>query len=346
MSLPSEPKKRYLPFVETPRIGTQKRAVAERLGDSLEFETAQVGSVLAEQAARCMNCGIPFCHSGCPLGNFIPEWNRLVSQGLFEAAVERLHATNNFPEFTGRLCPAPCEAACVLAISGDAVSIKQVELSLAERAEQLEADQAAEADAEPPISVAPTSSMRAARRIAIVGSGPAGLACAAELCDLGFDVTVFERDDKPGGLLRYGIPDFKMHKSHLDRRIRKMARDGVRFVCGVDVGSELSAAELLAQYDAIALAVGALESRPLAVPGPSVPTSRETTSSGILCTEGRRMDLPTCRNQPLYLVVTMPSPKPRTSDAAGAALRSRARPRGSGDRSQLPISSGCSRRQK
>lgn len=267
MSLPSEPKKRYLPFVETPRVGTQKRTVAERLGDSLEFETAQVGSVLAEQAARCMNCGIPFCHSGCPLGNFIPEWNRLVSQGLFEAAVERLHATNNFPEFTGRLCPAPCEAACVLAISGDAVSIKQVELSLAERAEQLETDRAASVDAEPPISVAPASSMRAARRVAIVGSGPAGLACAAELCDLGFDVTVFERDDKPGGLLRYGIPDFKMHKSHLNRRITKMARDGVRFVCGVDVGSDISAAELLAQYDAIALAVGALESRPLAVPG-------------------------------------------------------------------------------
>jgi glutamate synthase (NADPH/NADH) small chain len=214
-----------------------------------------------------MNCGIPFCHNGCPLGNFIPEWNRLVSQGLYEAAVERLHATNNFPEFTGRLCPAPCEAACVVAISGEAVSIKQVELSLAERAEQLEAAQSEKADSEPPASSAPLSTMRPRRRVAIVGSGPSGLACAAELCDFGFDVTVFERDDKPGGLLRYGIPDFKMHKSHLDRRIGKMSRDGVRFVCGVDVGADLSAAELLAQYDAIALAVGALEARPLSVPG-------------------------------------------------------------------------------
>jgi glutamate synthase (NADPH/NADH) small chain len=266
--------KKRLPFLETPRVGPLKRKPAERVHDSEEFEEPRQGAELAEQASRCMNCGIPFCHSSCPLGNFIPEWNRLVSQGLYDAAVARLHATTNFPEFTGRLCPAPCEAGCVLSISGEPVTIKQVELALARRIEQAPEDAEEEDVGEPPpsatshrLSSQPPSQVRRRTTVGIVGSGPAGLACADELAGWGFDVTVLERDDRPGGLLRYGIPDFKMHKSVLDQRLSKMARRGVRFECGVDAGVAVSGDDLLARFDFVGLAVGALAARKLDIPG-------------------------------------------------------------------------------
>ncbi len=271
------PPRRSLPFIDVPRVPPNKRKPEERLGDSHEFESPLDGEPLAAQASRCMSCGIPFCHSACPLGNFIPEWNRLVSLGLFDAAIERLHATNNFPEFTGRLCPAPCEAACVLAISGSPVSIKQVELALADRIQNAPARppparELRDAESDPPPSASPPSStVRRLKRVAIIGSGPAGLACASELAGWGYSVTVFERDDKPGGLLRYGIPDFKMHKSILDRRIDAMALMSVQFECNVLVGRDLRGAELVSGFDAVGLAVGALDPRPFDVPGASLP---------------------------------------------------------------------------
>ncbi len=283
-SNPNTPPKRSLPFVDVPRVAMNKRKPEERLQDSLEFESPLEGEPLAAQASRCMSCGIPFCHNACPLGNFIPEWNRLVTLGLHDAAIERLHATNNFPEFTGRLCPAPCEASCVLSISGAPVSIKQVELALANRIQaeppkpRREAHESAAPEpreetstSPPPSAPPPSSTVRRLKRIAVIGSGPAGLACASELASWGYSVTVFERDDRPGGLLRYGIPDFKMAKSILDRRIDQMAVAGVQFQCGVHVGVDLKGSELLAGFEAVGLAVGALDPRPFEIPGSTLP---------------------------------------------------------------------------
>jgi len=202
-----------------------------------------------------MDCGIPFCNNGCPLGNLIPDWNDLVFRDQWREAIDRLHATNNFPEFTGRLCPAPCEAACVVGINQDPVTIKQVEVEIIDRAWS-------EGWIVPEIA-----STKTGKSVAIIGSGPAGLAAAQQLARAGHDVVVFERADRPGGLLRYGIPEFKMEKRHLDRRLAQLQAEGVEFRCGVNVGVDLTGDELKAQFDAIVLAGGATAARDLSIPG-------------------------------------------------------------------------------
>jgi glutamate synthase (NADPH/NADH) small chain len=243
-------------FLTTGRQDIARRPVAERVGDWNEvYDGRSLLPIIAKQAGRCMDCGIPFCHSGCPLGNLIPDWNDLVSEEDWQAASERLHATNNFPEFTGRLCPAPCESACVLAINQPAVTIKNVEVAIADRAW-------AEGYAEP----RPAQRM-SGRSVAVVGSGPAGLACAQQLTRAGHTVTVYERDDRPGGLLRYGIPEFKMEKRHLDRRLEQMRAEGTGFRTGVAVGTAVDAADLTRRFDAVVIAVGAGARRELPVPG-------------------------------------------------------------------------------
>ena len=231
-----------------------KRPAAERVRDWRPIYLRAAPEVVAQQASRCMDCGVAFCHAGCPLGNLIPEWNEFVAREDYLSASERLHATNNFPEFTGWICPAPCEAACVLALNTDPVTIKQVEVSIVERAFEdglLGAQQVAE---------------RSGRRVAVVGSGPAGLAAAQQLTRAGHDVSVFERSDRLGGLLRYGIPDFKMPKSIIDRRLAQMAAEGTSFHVNTDIGRD-DIARLREEYDAIVLAVGALRQRELTYPG-------------------------------------------------------------------------------
>ncbi|GIW12742.1 MAG: dihydropyrimidine dehydrogenase subunit A [Tepidiforma sp.] len=242
-------------FLEYSRETPKRRPVAERVHDWLEVYEEFPIEKLKTQAARCMDCGIPFCHQGCPLGNIIPDWNDLVYRDRWRDAIDRLHATNNFPEFTGRLCPAPCEAACVLGINADPVTIKQVELEIIEYAWQ-----AGWVKPQP-------ATHRTGKSVAIIGSGPAGLACAQQLARAGHEVTVFERDDRIGGLLRYGIPDFKMEKRFLDRRLAQMEAEGVVFRPGVNVGRDIDARELLEQFDAICLAGGATQPRDLQVPG-------------------------------------------------------------------------------
>jgi glutamate synthase (NADPH/NADH) small chain len=223
--------------------------------DWREVYEQQDAAELRRQAGRCMDCGIPFCHQGCPLGNLIPEWNDLTWRDDWADAIDRLHATNNFPEFTGRLCPAPCETACVLGINQPAVTIKQVEVSIIERAF---ADR----------NVAPQPPDRlSGRTVAVVGSGPAGLAVAQQLTRAGHTVAVFERADRIGGLLRYGIPEFKMEKAVLDRRLAQMEAEGTRFRSSVDVGRDLTGKQLRDRYDAVVLAVGSTVARDLAVPG-------------------------------------------------------------------------------
>jgi glutamate synthase (NADPH/NADH) small chain len=242
-------------FMKTARELPRRRPVDVRISDWREVYESFATERSEQQAGRCMDCGIPFCHTGCPLGNLIPEWNDLVYRSDWEAAIERLHATNNFPEFTGRLCPAPCESACVLGINADPVTIKQVEVEIIDRAW-------ASGWVRP---MAPSA--RTGRRVAVVGSGPAGLAAAQQLTRAGHQVTVFERDDAPGGLLRYGIPEFKMEKRHLDRRLEQMADEGTAFECGVSITS----ASQLEGFDAVVLAGGARIARDLPVPGRSLP---------------------------------------------------------------------------
>ena len=242
-------------FLTTPRETPTRRPVELRLMDWREVYEPFAGERLRDQAGRCMDCGIPFCHNGCPLGNLIPEWNDLVWRDDWRAASERLHATNNFPEFTGRLCPAPCETACVLGINADPVTIKQVEVSIIDRAWDSGWVQPQPAE------------MSTGKAIAIVGSGPAGLAAAQQLARAGHTVVVYERADRIGGLLRYGIPEFKMEKAHLDRRLRQMSQEGVKFRPGVEVGVDVTVADLRKRYDAIVLAIGATQWRDLAIPG-------------------------------------------------------------------------------
>jgi glutamate synthase (NADPH/NADH) small chain len=242
-------------FLEFGRETPQRRPISERVHDWLEVYEDFPTESLRAQAARCMDCGIPFCHQGCPLGNIIPDWNDLVYRDKWREAIDRLHATNNFPEFTGRLCPAPCEAACVLGINQDPVTIKQVELSIIERAFN-----EGWIVPEPP-------EVRTGKRVAVIGSGPAGLAAAQQLARAGHDVTVFERDDRIGGLMRYGIPDFKMQKEYLDRRLEQMEAEGVTFRPSVNVGRDIEGRELLEQFDAVCLAGGATHARDLEVPG-------------------------------------------------------------------------------
>ncbi|MCW2497301.1 glutamate synthase subunit beta [Jatrophihabitans sp.] len=243
-------------FLKHPiRVTPTRRPVEVRLHDWKEVYEDFDSRTLMVQASRCMDCGIAFCHGGCPLGNLIPEWNDLVYRDHWREAIDRLHATNNFPEFTGRLCPAPCEAACVLGISQDPVTIKQVEVEIIDRAFDEGWVEAIRPDA------------KTGKKVAVVGSGPAGLAAAQQLTRAGHDVVVFERDDRIGGLLRYGIPEFKMEKRHIDRRLEQMKAEGTVFRAGVNVGVDVTAAELQEQFDAIVLAGGATEARDLPIPG-------------------------------------------------------------------------------
>ena len=242
-------------FLTTDRALPTRRPVDVRIRDWKEVYEEQAFPDLQKQAGRCMDCGIPFCHSGCPLGNLIPEWNDLIWRGDKNEAIDRLHATNNFPEFTGRLCPAPCETACVVAINTTAVTIKQIELRTIEEAFK-------DGNVEPLIADRLTG-----KTVAVVGSGPAGLAAAQQLTRAGHTVAVYDRADKIGGLLRYGIPEFKMEKAILDRRLDQMTKEGTRFRPGVNVGVELTGSQLRTKYDAIVLAVGATQWRDLNVPG-------------------------------------------------------------------------------
>ena len=245
-------------FMTTPRRTAARRPVDIRLQDWREVYNEFPARELERQAGRCMDCGIPFCHNGCPLGNLIPEWNDLVWRQDWQAAAERLHATNNFPEFTGRLCPAPCETACVLGINADPVAIKQVEVEIIDRA-----------FAEGWVGPVPPSAaaVAAGRKVAVIGSGPAGLAAAQQLTRAGHAVTVYERAEAPGGLLRFGIPEFKLEKRHLDRRLAQLRAEGTVFRCGVAAGTDVSAVKLRGSYDAIVLAGGATVARGLPVPG-------------------------------------------------------------------------------
>ena len=236
---------------ETPR----RRPVPLRLRDWNEVYEDFDHEALQQQASRCMDCGIPFCHNGCPLGNLIPEWNDLVHRDRWQEAIERLHATNNFPEFTGRLCPAPCEASCVLGINADPVTIKQVEVEIIDNA------------FDEGWVVPKRAHLLTGKTVAVVGSGPAGLAAAQQLTRAGHDVTVYERADRIGGLLRYGIPEFKMEKRHIDRRLEQMRAEGTRFEAGVNIGVDITGAQLRERFDAVVLAGGATDWRDLPIPG-------------------------------------------------------------------------------
>jgi len=243
-------------FLNLNRVEAPERAPAERVGDFREFVGTLPLHELRGQASRCMECGVPFCHHGCPVGNLIPDWNDLVYRDRWQEASEQLHRTNNFPEFTGRLCPAPCEAACVLEINeGNAVAIKQVELAIVNRAW----DEG---------WVAPQPAVRRTdRSVAVVGSGPAGLACAQQLARAGEHVVVYERDEAAGGLVRFGVPEFKIEKRLVERRVQQLAAEGVEFRFGVDVGRDVTAAELQEQHDAVVVATGSRVPRDLPVPG-------------------------------------------------------------------------------
>jgi glutamate synthase (NADPH/NADH) small chain len=242
-------------FLTTPRETPKRRPVDVRIKDWREVYEPQSMEHLQKQAGRCMDCGIPFCHSGCPLGNLIPEWNDLIYRGDTTEAIARLHATNNFPEFTGRLCPAPCETACVVAINAEAVTIKQVELRTIEEA-------FGAGDVKP---LAPDR--LTGKTVAVIGSGPAGLAAAQQLTRAGHTVVVYERADRIGGLLRYGIPEFKMEKNIIDRRLAQMEKEGTRFRTGINVGVDITGSELRQKYDAVVLALGATQWRDLPIKG-------------------------------------------------------------------------------
>ena len=242
-------------FLNVGRELPTRRPVDVRIRDWHEVYNDFPTEAIEAQASRCMDCGIPFCHNGCPLGNLVPEWNDLVWSDDWAGASERLHATNNFPEFTGRLCPAPCETACVLGINQDPVTIKQIEVEIADRSWDMGL-------------VEPQVPRRlSGKTVAVVGSGPAGLAAAQQLARAGHTVAVFERADRIGGLLRYGIPEFKMEKRYLERRLVQMEAEGVRFRPGVEIGVDLTATDVRRRYDAVVLAVGATQARDLAVPG-------------------------------------------------------------------------------
>jgi len=242
-------------FLEFERNDRDYEPVEQRIRHWREFVRPLPEAETRQQAARCMSCGIPYCHTECPVNNQIPDWNDLVYTGAWQEASRNLHSTNNFPEFTGRVCPAPCEASCTLNIRDDPVTIKTIECAIVDRAFEQ-----GWVKPEPP-------SDKTGKTVAVVGSGPAGLACAQQLARVGHDVHVYEKHAKPGGLLRYGIPDFKMEKHLVDRRVAQMEAEGVRFHCGVRVGTDLAAAELVANHDVVVLAGGAEDARDLQIPG-------------------------------------------------------------------------------
>ncbi len=242
-------------FLEIERETASRRPVKERLHDWREYENKMPEEKLKAQGARCMDCGIPFCHKGCPLGNIIPDWNDLIYRGRFKQAVDRLHRTNNFPEFTGRVCPAPCEEACVLNINRQPVTIKLIEKHIIDHA-------FAQGWVTPVVP-----SVRTGKKVAVIGSGPSGLACSQQLARAGHSVTLFERSDRIGGLLTYGIPDFKMEKSHVNRRMEQMRAEGVEFKTSCHVGVDYPVDKLRAEFDAICLTIGSTKPRDLPVPG-------------------------------------------------------------------------------
>jgi glutamate synthase (NADPH/NADH) small chain len=243
-------------FLKVQRVGVPERDPAERVADFKEFLLQRPDTELALQGARCMECGIPFCHNGCPLGNLIPDWNDLVYRGRWDDAIKQLHATNNFPEFTGRLCPAPCEAACVLEIrEGDAVTIKQLENAIINRAWS-----EGWVQPQPP-------KLETGFRTAVVGSGPAGLAAAQQLRRAGHEVVLFERDETAGGLVRFGVPDFKIEKWVVQRRVDQVVAEGVELRCGVDVGTDVTYEQLREEFDAVVIATGSRVPRDLPAPG-------------------------------------------------------------------------------
>ncbi|MCF6521565.1 glutamate synthase subunit beta [Streptomyces sp. JJ36] len=243
-------------FLTTDREVARMRPVSERVKDWNEvYEPGSLLPIISKQAGRCMDCGIPFCHNGCPLGNLIPEWNDYAYREDWAAASERLHATNNFPEFTGRLCPAPCESACVLGINQPAVTIKNVEVTIIDKAWD-----AGMVTPQPPERLS-------GKTVAVIGSGPAGLAAAQQLTRAGHTVAVYERADRIGGLLRYGIPEFKMEKRHINRRIEQMRTEGTKFRTEIEIGRDITAGQLRRRYDAVVIAAGATTARDLPVPG-------------------------------------------------------------------------------
>ncbi len=242
-------------FLRLHRVGFDKRDPSERVHDYKQYFELPDDKTLSEQGARCMDCGVPFCHEGCPLGNQIPEWNDLVYKGRWRDAVTVAHSTNDFPEFTGLICPAPCESACVLTINDDPVTIEQIELAIAERG------------FEEGWIVPRPPERRTERTVAIVGSGPAGLAAASQLNRLGHEVTVYERDEAAGGLLRFGVPDAKLEKWIIDRRLKILEGEGIKFECGVDVGGDVGTDDLRRRHDAVVIAIGSRVPRDLGVPG-------------------------------------------------------------------------------
>jgi glutamate synthase (NADPH/NADH) small chain len=246
-------------FLEIQRVEQPEREPRDRVTDYADVHERLGAEDLSLQGERCMGCGVPFCLNGCPLGNLIPDWNRMVGRGEWRAAIDQLHATNPFPELTGLICPAPCESACVLEINSEPVTIKQIELSIVERAWE-----------EGWIEPSPPQ-VRSGRTVAVVGSGPAGMAVAADLNRAGHTVVVYERDEAPGGLNRFGVPDAKLPKDVIDRRIAVMEAEGIEFRCGVDVGGAVDPAELLEEVDALVLATGARLARPLEIPGSDLP---------------------------------------------------------------------------
>jgi glutamate synthase (NADPH/NADH) small chain len=242
-------------FLKIHRVGFDKRDPKQRVGDYKQYFSLQPDEELRKQGARCMDCGVPFCHEGCPLGNLIPDWNDLVYRDKWREAIDQLHTTNNFPEFTGRVCPAPCESACVLAINDDAVTIEQIELAIVERA------------FDEGWVVPEVPDRRTGKTVAVIGAGPAGLAVAAELNRCGHNVTVYERDEAPGGLMRFGVPDAKLEKSIIDRRVAILEQEGIEFVYDAEVGVEVPTERLTAEHDALVITIGSRVSRDIDAPG-------------------------------------------------------------------------------